>query len=402
MKVLTIGASPYLIHSSGQIHAEILKHLYVQDIQVASVVWGHDITYHVPEEHDGKNQFFYHFNYQDQGHKIPIVPIQTDAKIVNNVYEIIRSMEPDIVVTVGRLADFPHMVAVKNFTHKTFKWILVLNNYDMPIPEEFSEVIESCDSIVCTNQTTADHLSATYNNIHFSYVGATDYRSYYPNKSNLVSASAKNSQSDNLPCLLEAATALHKSLDNFGVYVHANINEAGDYDLMMLKDRFDPQSQFVKYPDKYLSISDGLPREEYLEILGQSGIFISCGISHASFMTIFDAISCGCIPLMTKNSFTIELAKYLSNYLEDVDFEDLLVKSTPLMNSNHGYLYVCDPDELAKKILTLHTKISKNKGYKQGLDVIVSNTQRTTFLNIVEEVIKTCYRQPERLNLEVV
>lgn len=402
MKVLTIGASPYLVHSSGQIHAEIIKHLYVKDIQVASVVWGHDVTYHVPEEHDNKSSFFYHFNYQEQGHKIPIVPIQTDAKIVNNVYEIIRSMEPDVVLTVGRLEDFPYMVAVKSFITKKFKWIFLLNNHDLPIPEEHYEITESCDSIICTNKSTKNTLSTKHNDVHFCYVGANNYRSYYPNKANLVSSSSRNSQSDNLPCLLEASKKAYENISNFGVYVHSNVNEAGDYDLVLLKDRYDPDSKFITYPDKYLSISDGLPLDEYLELLGQSGIFVSCAIAHGSFMSIFDAISCGCLPLMTKNNFTKELATYISSYLDDFCPEDFLVGSTTLMNSHHGYLYICNPNDLFKKILTLNTKISKNKGYKQGLGVIISNTQRTTFLNIVEEVIKTCYRQPDSLNLEVV
>ena len=101
MKILTLGASPCLVTSFGKIHSLVLKHLYFTGNSVVSAVWGHDITFFVPEiKEDGSPQYFYDFKFKEEKHKIPLVPINHDI-VENNAkmaYELIRLFKPDIII----------------------------------------------------------------------------------------------------------------------------------------------------------------------------------------------------------------------------------------------------------------------------------------------------------------
>lgn len=386
MKTMTIGASPYLLTSDGQLNALILEHFYAEDTPIASVVWGHDITYHIPEvDSGGKQHYYYEFNYNGAKHKIPIVPIKMEGieYTARIIYELLKLFSPEMVVTVGTFNDFLYMQAVKEFCPNDLKWLAILANHTHPINEHNHELTHYMDGVLCTNHFSYQMIRelSPLDNIDVCYVGV-DQDLFFPGESGegcRVMSCGKNSQSDNLPVLMEAVRDLQSgTCPDMSLYLHGNVMDTGDYDMSILRSRFDPNKEFIQYPSKSVSLSDGYSTEDYRRELASSDIFVSTAMSSATCLSIFEAIACGCVPLMTDTPCSREIAEGLAEYLEGFNREDFLLPSVAIMTTGETYLYVCDPEGVRQKLASMYTKLSKNKGQIKGLRQFIATDQENS------------------------
>lgn len=404
MKIVTLAPSPYLLTSGGQLNASIIKHLLFNNYPVASIVWGHDTNYFVPEQDEnGKNLFYYTFNKGSDEYKIPLIPFRKHYNESVIIYEILNVLKPDIILTIGDLNDFTFMRAVKMFYNNTtsLKWVHVGANCGFPFNENNVELIDDMDAILCTSKTSLNAFKEHFKKetIDMEYVGSSlPLQKRSPNSELSAIVCAKNILTDNLPMAMAASCQYSKTHKNIKLNVHSNVFEHGEYDLNLLKSRFDPKDETIQFPEKYVSTYEGLSDGDMAREYSSSSIFIAPSMISSTAMSMFDAISQGCVPLATDVGCQSEIAEKLTHYLGIQD-DAFTIPCTKLMTSGETYLSVCNPEDLVPKII-----FAANKGiiHQNAIAEFGKKFSRKGFLNKLCELIQLTKELHPSLSLDAV
>ena len=405
MKILVIGLSPYLVTSRSKVSSLIMRYLYVKNFEVAGMVWAHDTNYFPPND---SGKLTYKFDIDSQGaHEIPIVSFKRGEKEVVAVYEVLKSMEPDMVITVGDYGDFLYMKAVKMCYEKPFKWLFVLMNYSSPIREADQELINETDGVLCVSDFAWKSIKDFYHkdNAVVQYVGGNP-KYYYPQEVSKekfrVMAIGKPIQADNLPAIMEAASIAHEQHSDIELYLQTSIYDNGDYDLEELRRRFDPRNEFILFPNKYVSLTEEITDIELAKEMNVADIFTSVSMASATSIGVFDAISCGCFPILSDAGSNADVGRLLGNYLEGYETEDFILPCVNLITVGGSSLGVCDPRKLAEKILLAYRNRKKNKGCRDQLSQFINKYKRTDFLDGLYEMIEKTRKSEASLCLETI
>jgi len=361
--------------------------LYAQGHEVSSAAWGHDSNYFIPDD-DG--HFYYKFDNAGVEHKIPLNPFMRDGKESVSIYEFINVLNPEVVITVGDYNDFLYMKAIKHFG-KEFKWLFILTNYISPINEDSTELLQSTDGVLCLSKfgyQTVQEFCPT-NLISYEYIGANRGDFYLRDIDHdkfRIMVTGKAHQIDNLPVVMEAVSIIREQLD-IELYVHASLYDPGDYNLEQISLRFDPKKEFIKFPEKYVSLYEGIESSEFAIEMSKSDIFISVPLASATSISVFDALACGCYPIMSDCGSNRNLANLLEEYKDEYCSQDFLVPTNKLMTSGGSYLAVCGPGDLADKILNVYEKCKKNKGNRIDLSEFTVKYHRGRFLDKLSKIV---------------
>ena len=401
MKVVTLGFSPYLNMSHAKIHSMILKELYFSEHQVACVAMGHDTTYHIPKE-DKEGTPIYYYSFDE--HNIPLVPVVNRNEPGIAVYEILKIFQPDVLVTIGDFNDYCFMKAVKMFADFPFKWVAILANYSYPINEKHIELIEEMDGILCTNSSSFNMLRDLFkkDEISLAYVGCGKTLAEGNRDVNRfrIMSSGKNRVSDNLPMLMEICSNIRETIPELELYLHSNIYDQGDFDLNLLKERFDPKDEFIVFPEKYVSLTDGYTEEGYAQELAKSDIFANISLNSSSALTVFEGLSHGCWPVMTDAGCHRDVADMFIKIYPEFQRNDFLVQSIEIMMAGEVYVNICKPDQLKSRILSLYRKIKK--GHRTNFQQFTSSHNHGAFLIEVMNVIEAVKTVKPTLCVETV
>lgn len=409
MKILVVGLSPCLITSRSRLVSILLRYLYFSKYQVGGLVWGHDPNFFPPNE-DGTHQFEFELLHSDDKlhtHKIPLSLFNRGEKEVVAVYEIIKSLQPDIVITAGDYGDFLYMKAIKDMLPDAFKWMWVLSNYSAPINEHNEDLMKSVDAVLCTSEYGFDTIKNLYEKdlieTEYCFSNATTYYPRECKKSDKfrIMASGKNQQADNLPTIMEAVANARQDAPDIELYLHANVFDKGDYDLEQLKGRFDPHNEFISFPEKYVSIFEGVLDTEMAIELSSADLFVSVPLVSATSMTVFDAVACGCFPIMSDCGSNSNVADLLEKHFKGkYRTKDFLVKCSNLMAAGGTYLSVCDVDKLTEKILKRYRNSKKNKGDSAILAEFTQEYTRERFLDAISSLLSRVSTASEVLCLD--
>jgi len=386
MNIMTLGLSPYLYLSDGCLHSIVLEHLFKHHA-VAAIGINHDTSYFLPKQNEqGQPVYYYEFD----KYQIPLVPFNRvpDPAIV--LHEIFKVYKPDMVITIGDFNSFPYMKAVKMFNEKPIKWIAILSNHSYPINEHSVELLDDMDGIVCTNTSSFDMFSDLYkkDQIDKAHVGIhKNHIEPVRNSDFRIVVTSKNTQSDNIPMIMEAASKARSDIPELQLYLHTNIYEHGDFDLPLLKDRFDPQDEFIIFPNKCVSINEAYSQKDFYAELSRCDLFISVASNAPTGMAAMDAISCGCTPLLSNVGSHIDIAENLAEISPNFERNDFLVPCIEVMTKGEVYASICDPESLRKGILNLHKMIKKG-GYRIFFQQFVDSYDRKSFLNSIFEMVK--------------
>jgi len=397
MKAVVIGTSPYQITSLGHVCSIILKHLYFNEVKVAAFVTGHDTQLYVPEEESGKKNYYYGFQQDSIKHKIPIIPYPKNDDEVKIIYELLQIFEPDLVITVGDFLDFMFMKAIKIYQPKSFKWLFVMmNNFEVFNTSEL-DLLDDIDGIIHTSSFSKTILNSNKgpdgSMLKICPVGY-DENDFKKNDSSRTSdefrimVSGKNRQIDNIPMVMETVAKIRQDrrINNIKLFLHANIHEQGDYNLDLVRQRIDPNQEFIKYPEKFISLFEGLSVQELSNKLYESHLFVSVPMISSSSCSVYEAIFCGCMPLVIEGGSHEEAVyRCLGNNIDSLK-ERMIVRSWPLMNSGQGYLRICDPKELEEKILYFYNIFQEGKG--PWTSNLVCKYTNTKFLQEFFELVK--------------
>lgn len=408
MKVVTIGLSPFLMASRAKVNSLISRYLYLTGHSVATLAWGHSTEYFVPEEDDnGDKKFYYDFDYSGQKHKIPLFPFNRGEKDSIIVYEYLTSLQPDLVITIGDAADFSYMHAVKSFYTGDLKWLGVLLHYNDPISDMHKQTIEDMDGILCSSWFGKKAVENLYSgSILEVYPVGCNLKIYeYTERadSNIrVMACPKVNQSDCGPTIMHAVSELIHDYP-MTLYMHSNVNDAGEHDFNALRDRFDPEGRFITFPEKYVSLLEGIPEIEMAKEYAKSDIFVSIPMISATSMSVYQAIGSGCYPVLIDGGSNSEIAAELAEFLgEGFTKEDFIVPSIQVMAAGDTYLSVCGKDELKDKIRIAYQKVKKHKGLRKRLSEFTLKHSQGSFLEKVAELAKMVLESNATMCLESV
>lgn len=401
---MTLGLSPYLLTSRSRINSWILRLMLLTGNKIAGICWGHNKQFFIPDD-DGK--FYYDFEYEKNKYKIPLEPFERGEKESIHIYETLNSYEPDVLITVGDLGDFTYMHAVKSFFTKTIKWLHVQLGYNYPINENIAEIISDIDGILCISKFSYDNLSKFYKRdlIDYRYAGCnTKFYTLGSAKCDklTIMSCAKTSQSDCAPTLIEAVSDLKNTIADIFLYVHANIYDPGDHDLVSLRNRFNPQEDYISFPAEYVSLLEGVGEEKMCELFRQAQIFVSIPMICATSMSVFQALACGCYPLLSDVGTNRDIATNLAKFLGDFQPEDFLIPTIEVMAAGETYLHICGKEAVKSKIIYANEILKKHKGLPQRLSEFTLQYSQSGFLEKVLQMTKTVFATKPRLQLETV
>lgn len=391
MKILTIGLSPYLTTARGRLHEIVMKNIFLNGHAISSIVWGHDTNYFIPDD-NGKH--YYSFKENGSEYKIPLNPTNRTAKESIFIYEMISQTKPDLVVLVGDISDFSFVKAVKMFLVNPVKWVGIHSEYSTPINEKKTELLEYFDGILCTCPSAYDRIKeiANVGVLDWSYVGCDDsvFKNYDNKDEFQIMTTGKNVQTDNLPVVMEVVSQVKKNIPEIKLYVHANVYDQGEYDLNLLKQRFDPNDEFISFPESYVSINEGLSDIEYAKEISKSSLFINPHMVSATSMTILEALSCGTEVLATNCGSNLDISEECSNVN--------LIDSHKFVANEESYLYICDEKSLFNLITAHMSKKEKIKGKEGALPQIY---KQDFFIGKMLNLLNETALEKEKIHLEI-
>jgi hypothetical protein len=188
MNILTISASPYLLVRNGKINADIIKSLVNSGHQVSSAVWHHDESYFMPCT-EGIHE------YEENGKSIcrlyPFTPKTDEASPV--VYELMKTVHPEIVITIGDHKDTNFVSAIKSMYPNLFKWIAIYTTDCVGISKINKDAFEYADHVVTTTKFGFEQISsfANINGEFFPYGSSDEFYCEDKDRSGVLFSAAK-------------------------------------------------------------------------------------------------------------------------------------------------------------------------------------------------------------------
>jgi len=381
MRILTISASPYLLTKLGRLHSDVILNFYKQHT-LYSAVWDHDLKWFSPDEQG-------HYFYEKNGEKIcQLLPYISQNPQISSpqLYEIFQKVKPELVISIGDYNEVDAIFAIKTLNSTKFKWVHVLTLNAGPIKDTFNDVFNYIDYVVHTNKKSkkmVSKLSPVANS--FSYVGIDESVFFYKNninneKLNIISC-AKNSQASGIGSILSSSQFLNK---DFNLYLHTNLYDTGDYDLNLLKNRYDA-NEIVRFPENFVGLNDGTPDNELNDLYNDSDVFIDVSVRSATAIALIESMAAGCIPVVAPIGALKEIVDLLP---EDCRF---FVDGNLYIGSLEEEYYIVSPEHLSKIIQKIYNIKKHNKGkfleMKNNIVSVVKTLKRKDFLKKIEEAI---------------
>lgn len=391
MKIVIAGASPCLLSSRGKIHAWLAKHLYLSGHAVMGVSWGHDENYSALE--DGK--FHFEFEHENVKHRIPIVSISPKIEPSIAMHEIIQDGNPNIILTIGSIEESSYMHAIKQF-NPTIKWMAILTNYAFPISNNKKDIINDMDAILCSSQFCYEQVRYLYDGeiIDKQYVGCDTEifkinESVSPSQFKIV-VCANSSPIKNIATIMESVSRLRQKIPSISLYIHTNVYDHRSYDLISVRERIDSGAEFIKFPNKYVSMSDGITDEEMRDLLQSAHLYISIPLVSATSMGVFHALACGCFPILSDCGSNKDISNLLEKHLdEEICRNNIIVPGINFMTKGETYLNICDPCQLEEKIMLFYKNYQNHKGLRKQLFEFAHKYDHGFFIKASKKMLDT-------------
>lgn len=286
MKILTVGASPYLLVRNAKINADIIEKFSLEGHSVSSAVWHHDEGYFMPSEQG------VHSYEKDNKHicyLYPFTPKTDEASVF--IYELMKKVQPELVISIGDYKDTNFIHVIKSMYPSLFKWVAVYTFDSCGIINHNKDAFEAADLIVSTTEFGLEKISsfANVNGTFIPYGPNIDSFSYNSssNRDNVL-CSARNAQSSNIPSFVMA-------MSDIKGYIHTNLYDPGDYDIDNLLKTYNANN--ISYTTDYCSIKDGVSLDKMNEIYNNSSVIVDCSIKSATGLSLLEGMLCGCVPV---------------------------------------------------------------------------------------------------------
>ena len=360
MKILTFSVSPYLLTKLGRINSFLLQHYKKCGNEVASLAWFHDTNYFMPNEN---KDFIFEIDGKDICKIYPSFPPslrQYKEKATILAYEVIKQENPDVVISVCNYNEIDILCAVKQLL--PFKWISILTVEATPINNNCKDYLQIPDLLIATTKTAQKDIQDNFN-IKCNYMSpgidtATLSNLHYDKNIFRVMTNLKNSQSSNIAAFIRAFCKFSENKNDVEAYMNSNMNDMGDYDIDLLLNRYDKNKK-IKLPSKYMSIKEGITDAELNEEYNKSCVFIDCSTSSSTAMSVKEAASTGCIPIISE-------ANALEEFVSEVK-EGFIVDCVDYVGGNEETLKVVSTEDLVKKLEVIYVSWKNNREWFNNL-----------------------------------
>jgi len=413
MRIIVLGTSSFVIDSRGRLISWILEHFKNSEHEVAAIVWNHNIEYLVPETTEKGPVWFYECASDEGPKRVRIFPLLPEKDRAAMVHDLLSFLKPDVLLTVGDVSDFVYLPALKQFYSGDLRWLFVATNYSLPLSGDYLDIVRAADHIVSTNRATVSSLEASscIENVTYISPGYNEMDFYqddvhdHDGQELRIMASGKNLQTDNLAAAMEAVQISRSRGIDAKLYVHSNVTDLGDYDFNALKDRFDGPEAYIRFPERFVSIYDGISQQEMRNELNWADVFLSTSVVSATSMSAMEAVACGAFPLMSHCGSNSELAGDLEKSSEGmIKTQDLLVKTTRFMTKGGVYLNICDPKDVADKLVRLNRFFRNRQGRREVLEQsrLRLKSSRRAFLDALSSLVDEVGNREQAMCLETI
>lgn len=384
MKVLTVGASPELLSAQGRLHADVLRALVDNGWDATCLAWSHDADYLSPGQPP---------EYKVNEVNIPVISMPAKIDPTTVVHMLVKEFAPDLIFTVGDLENFGFMKQIKMFFPYA-RWACVLIPYRLPISRSKKEILNFIDAILCSSSEGYDGLSDVVLDdcLGVAFAGADKcFRTLGEKPSGFrVMGIGKNTQTDNLPTLVEVAADMRRDIPELTLYLHVNQFDRGYYDFGEIQDRFDPRKEWLSFPDRYISAYDGYTNDELNELYNAAHLLVTVPMMAGTAKTCWESLSAGTPVLMPDYGIFQDVAHTNSLWQRG----EQLVRCTKCMAFGEVYQWVCDHEDLRAKMEAFWRK--RKQGYCPKLCNLKPNEFR---IKVVATAEKAMNRQ-QTLSLE--
>jgi hypothetical protein len=405
VKIVTIGPTPYLNYSIGQLHASVIRQVKKEGHQICSLVYGHDPTYYIPEKNaEGKDRFYYRF----EGSVVQLYPVVNRPDSSTVLYEMLRRLAPDIVISVGDHREMVNLYAAILFLAERPKWIAILGNTSVPINPDDAEMFDAMDTVICTSRYCQDTIRPHFKGESFvEYVGPDPDLQFQPlpeytpeKKSINIMVNGQNHQYDCIPSVMMATATAHKSVRELRLYVHSDAFNVGHHQLTAWKKKVEGvEEEFIDFPEYTTTLKEGAPASYYASKLRSTHLFVSVPMISATSMSLFDAMGAGCLPVVSEQGSHAEVVAELCHELE-IPKEDILIKTTKFIATGDYELHVTDVDLLAEKLLLASLILEKRPKIKKEIATFSLKYKRSMFLRRLTESIGLTTKRKPTIRLE--
>ncbi len=322
MKILTIGASPYLLVRNGKINSDIIKSLKDRGHEVFSAVWHHDEGYFLPT--DGGIH-----NYEDsEGNVIcelyPFIPQSQQSESI--IYEIMKKIQPQVVVTIGDYKEIDFVYSIKALYPTLFKWISIQTIECPFINEHHKDRLEYADYTLSTSKFGWKNLEDLCN-VRGEFLPYGPDHNVFKLENNIKDCeptfifSGKNVQSTNISSFIKCMGKIQKFNPNYlKVKMHTNIYDPGDYDLDLLIERYGATN--VSLPSYFCSVKDSISSQDLAKEYKSAHFIVETSFKSATALSLLEAMSMGCVPIGMKHGRVGEIISLMpKEYQFFIDFD---------------------------------------------------------------------------------
>lgn len=355
MKILTVSASPFLLTKLGRINSDILCYFRVRDYKVATLAWDLDTMWFVPDQ-DGR------IHYEKNGEKVcEIYPLpNSPEESAVQAYEVVKALEPDVVISVGEARETDFVASLKSICPNQFKWINICTAGSLPIASQRVEALSQADlSLVTTKAGVADFESKLIPSYYLPY--GPSIKLFYPknldkNKFSVINLS-KNSTASNTAAFIKAMV-LASRLTNGEVsgYLHSNVNDIGDYDVLSLIDQYGAKD-IIRLPEAFVGLNDGIAASDLNDEMNNASVVVDVSVRSATALGVLEAMSTGCFPLVTPAGALKEVVQNIpSSYRCFVD-------SVEYIGFDGESCQIASIDSLAEKIKNIYYQWKDHRAF---------------------------------------
>ena len=300
MKILTVSASPYLLVRNGRMNAAIIKKLRSEGHEVSTAAWHHDEGFFLPEE---GGAHWYEINGENAA---PIIPFEPQAQGSGALYEIMKQVHPDVVISIGDYKETDFIWDIKAMYPNLFKWIAVMCVDCLYVNEQHKSNIEYADKVISVNNFGMVTLNGLCN-IDAEMIPFGIKQDVFTDEGRVkgenttVLCSAKNAQASNVAAFISTMGQIQGLLelteqdDELVGKLHTNLYDPGDYELELLIERYGAKN--VSLPDKFVSVKDSISDEEMADEYRSADFFVDCSVKCATALGMLEAMACGCVPI---------------------------------------------------------------------------------------------------------
>jgi glycosyltransferase involved in cell wall biosynthesis len=363
MKILIVADSPYLYTGLARINREIIKTLCEEGHEVFLGAWGWDqIAFPLNEE----NKWLYKF----QDKEVVAFPlIKEPKKQLLHVYEIMKNIKCDVLLTIGDYFNFNGFHFLKSKLEYSFKWIAYFTIDSPCINDVYKPYFSSIDEILCPSWFGVDVVEKFMDKT-CSYVPfGVDSNCFYKfneeeieterGKRNLLNkyrfiCVAKNQQRKNIPAFMEALKIANMEDNTIVGYLHTNIDKRFDsqFDINYLYKKFNLEN-ILFFPDKKISIDMGCCDEHLNVEYNCSDCMVIPSVAEGFCFPIFEAYSCG-LPVVGTDCSAI------SEFVIDKNF---LVEGQRYVSNLEHEVKIINIDKLAEKMIEVKNKCIYSEKY---------------------------------------